>query len=116
MNPQPPVLETGALPVELLPSVGRPCGDSPFETGHMSGAESYHRSSGARLARLLVERVATIEAAKLLHLDPLSVVRLVLRRDVVPALAILALQGHLHSLVIFCHERFLASCSVRMVG
>jgi hypothetical protein len=23
-NPQPPVLETGALPVELLPSVGEP--------------------------------------------------------------------------------------------
>src|SRR5258705_7637052 len=46
-----------------------------------------------------MEGVATVPAAVLLHLDALAVIRPVLHRDVVPSLADLAREGHLHTLV-----------------
>ena len=49
--------------------------------------------------RRLSYTAAAVVAAVLLHLDPLTVVGLVLDRDVVPPLALLAREGHLHSLV-----------------
>ncbi len=50
-----------------------------------------------------MECVLAVERTKLLHLDPLAVVEFVLRRDVVPALAVLTFQGHLDSFLIFRH-------------
>jgi len=38
LNPQPPVLETGALPIELLPSVGRVLPPSKDSTGQGDNA------------------------------------------------------------------------------
>ena len=59
-NPQPPVLETGALPIELL----------------------------AYSLALLVSRVLPAEAAELAQLEPLGRLLLVLRRAVVATLAL----------------------------
>ena len=52
-----------------------------------------------RLAGLLVVHVVSTPAAVLLELDALAGVHLGLRGDVVSALALLTLQGDLHSLV-----------------
>src|SRR5436190_1751142 len=52
-----------------------------------------------RSAGLAVQGVLAVEAAVLLHLDALAVVRLVLHGDVVPPLALLARQRHLDPLV-----------------
>src|SRR5215216_854804 len=81
-NPRPSVLETDALPTELLPSKGE-------ET----------------LPGLLVDRVATVVGAVLLHLQPLTVVDLRLHRDVVAVLALGALEGDLDPLVVLGHGR-----------
>ena len=59
------------------------------------------------LAGLLVKGVLPLKTAELVHLDPLTVVDLVFGRDVVPALAVLALQRDLDSLLIFRHTFFL---------
>ena len=56
-------------------------------------------------AGLLVDRVLAVPAAVLLELDALAVVDLVLRRDVVAALARLALEGDVDA---FCFNRELA--------
>jgi len=50
-----------------------------------------------------VRGVAPVETAVLLELDALAVVLLVLGGDVVPALADLASEGHLHTLFVLCH-------------
>src|SRR5262249_18741044 len=55
------------------------------------------------LAGLLVEGVALVPAAVLLHLDALAVVDLALHRDVVPPLAVLAGERHLDALVVLGH-------------
>src|SRR5438874_11407865 len=57
------------------------------------------RVTSHRLPGLLVERMAAVPAAVLLYLDAVPIVRPVLHRDVVPPLADLARQRHLHSLV-----------------
>src|SRR5262249_2736452 len=54
---------------------------------HRPGPDLRERSAG-----LAVEGVLAVEAAVLLHLDALAVVRLVLHGDVVPPLALLACQ------------------------
>mgnify|MGYP006949112520 CR=1 FL=1 len=57
-------------------------------------------------------RVLAIEPAVLLHLDALTVVDLVLHRDVVTPLALLAREGHLDALFIPCHiYRRLSVCT-----
>jgi hypothetical protein len=68
-NPQHPVLETGALPLELLP---------------------YVSSLPAGLLGLFVNRDRVAPLAVLVQLDPLGIVPLVLHSGVVTALAILA--------------------------
>ena len=55
------------------------------------------------LAGLLVDGVAAIPRAELLHLDPLTVVHLVLGRDVIPPLARLTGQRDLDALIVSCH-------------
>ena len=62
------------------------------------------------LAGLFVESVLPVKTTELIHLDPLSVVDLVLGRDVVPALAVLALQSDLDSLLVLRHGFFLLRC------
>src|SRR5256714_10783138 len=57
------------------------------------------RVTSHRLPGLFVERVAAVPAAVLLHLDAVAIVGPVLHRDVVPPLADVARQRHLHSLV-----------------
>src|SRR6185369_17484606 len=66
-NPQPPVLETGALPIELL---------------------SYAVPSTYALLRLAMRRVLPAEPAELAHLETLGRLLLVLRRAVVATLAL----------------------------
>ena len=57
-------------------------------------------------------RVLAIEPAVLLHLDALTVVDLVLHRDVVTPFAVLAREGHLYPLFIPCHKyRRLSVCT-----
>ncbi len=57
-------------------------------------------------------RVLAIKPAVLLHLDALTVVDLVLHRDVVTPLAVLAREGHLNPLFIPCHKyRRLSVCT-----
>ena len=93
-NPRPTVLETVALPAELLPSVG--------------GALRYQppvEVLPAGLAGLLVHRLLPIVIAVLLHLEPLAIVDLRLRRDVVAVLALGALEGDFDPLVVLCHFR-----------
>ena len=70
-----------------------------------SGPRSRRRA--AWLAGLLVEGVAAVPAAVLLHLDALTVVDLALHRDVVPPLALLAGQRDLDPLVVLGHARLL---------
>src|SRR5665213_257170 len=55
-------------------------------------------------AGLLVERVLAVPAAELLHLDPLTIIDLVLGRDVVTTLADLAGQRDLDPLLVLCHS------------
>ena len=52
MNPQPSVLETGALPVELLPSADRH--DANGQADHRGGALGYHQ--GHRISQATPER------------------------------------------------------------
>ena len=69
--------------------------------------------SATRLAGLLVERVALVPAAVLLHLDALAVVDLALHRDVVPPLAVLARERDLDSLVVLRPlARLAPTCSI----
>src|SRR5690242_13352517 len=56
------------------------------------------------LAGLLVDGVALVPTAVLLHLDPLAIVHAALDRDVVPPLAFLARERHLHSLLALGHD------------
>ena len=95
-NPRPSVLETDALPAELLPSVG--------------GGSRYQPPDEVLpgLAGLLVHGVLAIVVAVLLHLQAFTVVDLGLHGDVVAVLALGALQGDLHPLVVACH-RYLTS-------
>ncbi|GEM_PF-1482092 len=101
-NPQPPVLETGALPIEPLPFV--PTSDPGVGVG---GRYEPEATSGVRASRrgglgspgLLVVHVGPAPTAVLLDLDPLAGVYLGLGSDVVPALALLTLKGDLRSLV-----------------
>jgi hypothetical protein len=91
-NPRPSVLETGALPTELLPF------DGP---ANRTGARD---ASGLwPLAGLAMGRVDTLERAVLLEFDALTVIELVLHGDVVAALALGALKGDLDALVVLCH-------------
>src|SRR2546423_11720268 len=85
-NPQPPVLETGALPVELRPSDG---------------------SLGERLPRFPVRCVAPAPAAELLQLDAVGRVPLALVALVVTPLALLACQGYRDALTGRGHARLL---------
>src|SRR5204863_3036648 len=88
-----------------------PCGHVSTERGpqrlrpqeRIPGASRTCRRPGARSARLLVDRVALVPAAVLLHLDALAVVHLALDRDVVPPLALLASKRHLHTLLTLGH-------------
>src|SRR3954454_11333242 len=55
-------------------------------------------------AGLLVDRVAAVVRAILLHLQPLTIVDLRLHRDVVATFALGALEGDLHPLVVLRHS------------
>jgi hypothetical protein len=57
-----------------------------------------------------VKGVLPIPAAVLLHLDPLSIVLLIFHGDVVPALANLARQSDLDTLLVLCHGMAPFSC------
>ena len=83
-NPQPPVLETGALPVELR----------PFATT---------RSDGRPLAGLLVRPVSAAPLAELPELDAIRGVPPALHGLVVPTLALFASHRHCDSLPC-CHR------------
>jgi hypothetical protein len=87
-NPRPSVLETDALPTELLPS-----GSSQATSG---------------LTGLLVEGVATLAGAVFLHLQALAVVDFGLHGDVVPLFALGAFERDLHPLVALGHGWFLS--------
>ena len=50
-----------------------------------------------------MQGVATLEGAKFLHFDPFPVIHLVFGRDVVTPLAVLTLQGDMHTLFILRH-------------
>jgi hypothetical protein len=100
LNPQPPVLETGALPVELLPCATLRAVTSA--TGRQ-GRELYHLAQRVLLAGLLVHSVLAVPSTELLHLDALTVIELVLLRDVVASLAVLAGQSHLDPLFVLRH-------------
>ena len=95
-NPQPPVLETGALPIEPL----------PFDPGQdrCRAEKPTTTREGGFLASFLVEGVLPVKSAVFLHLNALSVVDLVLHRDVVTPLALLAREGDLDSLLVLCHR------------
>src|SRR5207247_6487721 len=56
-----------------------------------------------RLSRLFVKCMRAVPPAVLLHLDALAVVLLVLHRDVVAPLALLAGQRDLDALLVPCH-------------
>src|SRR6187402_1452317 len=94
-NPRPSVLETDALPTELLPSGG----------GASVSARS--RQKSRPLAGLLVDGMPPVVAAVLLHLQPLTIVDLRLHRDVVAVLALGALERDLHPLVVLGHQELL---------
>src|ERR1700722_11685511 len=92
-------------------------GDSDY---HLSGDTPGSRRANRRLvdaglrgsrglAGLPVQRVHAVVAAVLLHLDPLTVVVLVLGRDVVAVLADLALQGDLDPPLVLRHVGLLHS-------
>ena len=68
--------------------------------------EGYQATAEARvvLARFLVGGVLAVKRAVLLHFEALAVVDLGLHRDVVPSLALGALEGDLHPLVVLCHD------------
>ena len=70
------------------------------------GLASYHHAGGPSLSSFLVRGVLAVPAAELLHLDTLTIIELVLHRDVVPSLALFAGQGHLNPLFVLSH-RFL---------
>ena len=132
MNPQPSVLETGALPVELLPSVHRHDAHGlPSERtvpqGYRMGRVPSHAEVTAagrrgqfghkrRSAGLLVERMATVPRAEFLHLDAFAVVHLVFRGDVVAPLTGLAGQSDLDSLVVSCHGDSLVPLAAPATG
>ena len=92
-NPQPPVLETGALPIELL---------SYFTFNRQSAIANLNgrsRSEDRRLTiddcdlfRLFVRRMLAAEAAELAELQPLRRLLLVLGRAVIAPLTVLARQ------------------------
>ena len=86
-NPQPPVLETGALPIELLTY-----STSGLGSGFSALTDAEPRPEPEALFRLLVRRVLPAEATELAELEPLGRLLLVLRRAVVPALAVAARQ------------------------
>src|SRR5664280_2049781 len=96
-----------STPIGSLPA-GRPL------SGHFRPVDPYRVTSGRStpigslpagrpLSGLLMHRVLAIPAAELLHLDPLAIVHLVLRRDVVPSFALFARQGDLDALLVLCH-------------
>ena len=60
-----------------------------------------------------MEGVTAVETAELVHFDPLSVVHLVFCGDVVAPFAVLALQGHLHTLFILRPENGLSFLGFR---
>src|SRR3954465_3698593 len=62
------------------------------------------RAVTSSLSGLAMEGVHPVPAAVLLHLDALTVVLLVLDRDVVATLALLAGQRDLHSLLVLRHD------------
>src|SRR5680860_1338466 len=64
-----------------------------------SDSSGYSGVTPRRLPGLLVDGVAPLEPAVLAHLDPLTIIVLVLDRDVVAPLALGALEGDLHPLV-----------------
>ena len=74
-NPQHPVLETGALPLELLPY-------------------AHPASDRLDLLGLFMERDRVTPLAVLAQLDPLGIVALVLHAGVITALALLASHRH----------------------
>src|SRR5664280_3386572 len=80
-----------------------PPGTARVPAGHLGRFGPPHGDCAVGLAGLLVEGVTSVPRAELLHLDPLTVVHLVLGGDVVAALARLAGQGDLDPLLISCH-------------
>src|SRR5262245_40104882 len=86
-NPRPSVLETDALPAELLPSVGRLVTLPAAQLGSAGGYRVTVMNCRDSSPSLFVGRVATIVGAVLLHLQPLAIVDLGLHRDVVAPLA-----------------------------
>ncbi len=113
-NPQPPVLETGALPVEPLPFA--PTSDPRSESGD-GAPKRYQRQVGVTQrfdeqwetkrrpkvrvgsASLLMAHMVTTPAAVLLKFNALTTIHLGLRGDVIPPLTLLTFQGYLYSLV-----------------
>jgi len=123
-NPQPPVLETGALPIELLPfGSGRSWDPGPGYSlvapgeGSNPAVQALQGAAGQGfrlatmpdsilaqlLAGLLVKGVATVPTAVLLHLDAVPVVHLVFHGYVVAPLALFAGEGHLDPVLLLGH-------------
>jgi hypothetical protein len=82
LNPQPPVLETGALPIELLACVGHPA-KKRWELYRLDGPFN-------PLLRFLVDGMFAAARAVFLDLHPVGIVPSVFFRCVVPLLAITA--------------------------
>src|ERR1017187_3186568 len=100
-NPQPPVLETGALPIELLAYARslRSLANLELRTSNLElrtllpasfqfSVLSSQLSCVSALLALLVRRVFAAEPAELIELKPLGGLPLVLGRAVIPAFAI----------------------------
>src|SRR3984893_4573900 len=86
-NPQPPVLETGALPIELLAYTQL----ASWRAGELAHAITNHQvtqSPSHQLLRLLVGSVLPAEAAELRELQSFRCLLLVLRRAVVAPLTL----------------------------
>src|SRR6185436_7868669 len=89
-----------------LRPMGLPCRYCGHST--RSGDKRLRRcwsDSPRELAGFLVDGVALVPAAVLVHLDALAVVDLALHRDVVAALALLARERDLHPLLVLRHGR-----------
>src|SRR5947208_6541303 len=99
----------------VQPDLLMPSRFDPAPPGKVTRRAAPSGSHPIGLTRLLVDGVALVPAAVLLHLDALAVVDLALHRDVVAPLAVLAGERDLDPLLVLRHFYSLALCGARYV-